>query len=186
MTKKNRTRKYFAPQNEDSDRICDHPGCQKCGEYRAPKDRDLKEYYWFCLEHVQEYNAQWNYFAGISDQPPEDQEEEPKTRKFRNFGAGVKYNYGYKFKDHFEFFDEYSPEFAHGGEDVYLNEVERNYLKVMELKPGEITVENIRSQYKKLVKKYHPDLHQGNKDSEEKFKQLTVAYRHLMTRFQKK
>ena len=44
MQKIKRTRKYFAPQTEDKERKCDHPGCDKAGEYRAPKDRRLKEY----------------------------------------------------------------------------------------------------------------------------------------------
>lgn len=185
MKKPAKRRKYFAPQIDDTSRKCDHPGCEKCGEYRAPKDRSLKDYYWFCLEHVQAYNAKWNYYAGIEDQQPEDEKEAKKnnTHRFRNFGSGVKYNYGYSFKDSFEFFGEYSPEFNHTGEDVYLNELERNYLKIMELKPNEISVENIRAQYKKLVKKYHPDLNQGDKESEEKFKLLSSAYRHLLTRF---
>ena len=56
--KKPRAKKYYAPQNDEfAEHKCDHPGCNKRGEYRAPKDRKLKEYYWFCLEHVQEYNA---------------------------------------------------------------------------------------------------------------------------------
>ena len=39
MKKIKRPRKYFAPQNEGTERKCDHPGCEKPGEYRAPKDR---------------------------------------------------------------------------------------------------------------------------------------------------
>ncbi|MGK4422195.1 hypothetical protein ACSLVQ_28490, partial [Klebsiella pneumoniae] len=26
----------------------------------------LDQYYWFCLEHVRDYNRQWDYFAGMS------------------------------------------------------------------------------------------------------------------------
>ncbi len=48
-------------------RGCDCPGCDRTGDYRAPKDRDhLTDYYWFCLDHVREYNRQWDYFAGMS------------------------------------------------------------------------------------------------------------------------
>ncbi|MFR0737520.1 MAG: hypothetical protein ACLSHR_11630 [Oscillospiraceae bacterium] len=74
MKKIKRPRKYFAPQNEGMERKCDHPGYEKAGEYRAPKDRKLKDY-WFCLEHVQEYNAQWNYYAG--EIPEEDEGPKP-------------------------------------------------------------------------------------------------------------
>src|SRR3974377_414485 len=48
-------------------RLCDHPGCAAAGDYRAPRARDrLRQFYWFCLDHVRAYNAQWNYYAGMS------------------------------------------------------------------------------------------------------------------------
>ena len=53
----------------------------------------------------------------------------------------------------------------------------------MELKPHELTIDSLKKQYKKLVKKYHPDLHQHDKQTaEEKFKQLTNAYQRLLDR----
>ena len=45
---------------------CDHFGCTKAGTCRAPKTRDLKEYWWFCKEHAAEYNKNWNYYANMS------------------------------------------------------------------------------------------------------------------------
>src|SRR5262249_29646421 len=49
-------------------RGCDHPGCAGDGLYRAPRSRaELSAYYWFCLDHVREYNAAWNYYAGMSE-----------------------------------------------------------------------------------------------------------------------
>jgi hypothetical protein len=37
------------------------------GEYRAPKSRaSLRDYWWFCLEHVRGYNAAWDYYRGMS------------------------------------------------------------------------------------------------------------------------
>src|SRR3546814_20080544 len=56
----------FAPKSEA--RRCDHPGCPGTGEFRAPKSRDrLTDYFWFCLDHVREYNKSWNYYSGLSD-----------------------------------------------------------------------------------------------------------------------
>lgn len=175
-----RTRKYFAPQSEDTNRKCDHPGCNKAGEYRAPKDRRLKEYYWFCLEHVQEYNAKWNYYEGISSDEPE-AEAKPRMH-FKGFRSKIKYNFGYNLKDEFGFFGEYTSDFS-AMDDVYYTEQERRYLEIMELKASEVSVESIKKQYKKLVKKYHPDLNQGDKEMEEKFKLLTVAYKSLLEKF---
>ena len=39
--------------------------------------------------------------------------------------------------------------------------------------------ENIRSKFKKLVKKFHPDMNAGNKKFEEKLKVITLAYTQL-------
>ncbi|MCZ6605117.1 MAG: J domain-containing protein [Alphaproteobacteria bacterium] len=49
-------------------RLCDHPDCSLTAEYRAPRSRDaIREYYWFCLDHVRPYNAAWNFYAGMTD-----------------------------------------------------------------------------------------------------------------------
>lgn len=179
IRKATRARKYFAPQSDDKGRKCDCEGCEKNGEFRAPKDRSLKEYYWFCLEHVQEYNAKWNYYDGISSEEPE--AEKPKMH-FKGFRSKVKYKKGYNIKDDFGFFGEYASDFS-AMDDVYYNDEERKYLNIMELKTSEVSIESIKKQYKKLAKKYHPDLHQGDKEMEEKFKFLTLAYQSLMAKF---
>jgi len=47
---------------------CEHPGCQEPGQYRAPKGRGAEgQYFRFCLAHVREYNAKYNYFNGMAD-----------------------------------------------------------------------------------------------------------------------
>lgn len=179
MKKIKRPRKYFAPQNEGTERKCDHPGCEKAGEYRAPKDRKLKDYYWFCLEHVQEYNAQWNYYAG--EIPEED--EGPKARMhFKGFRSKVRYKHGYSFKDDFGFFGEYATDYSAIDDEIMYNAEERKCLEIMELKISEVSLESLKHQYKKLAKKYHPDTNQGDKDAEEKFKQLTNAYSLLLAK----
>src|SRR5579864_6918742 len=38
------------------------------------------------------------------------------------------------------------------------------------------TAKDIRASFRKLARKYHPDLNPGDKSSEEKFKQLQEAY----------
>ena len=52
----------------------------------------------------------------------------------------------------------------------------------MELSAEGLTEETLRKQYKKLVKKYHPDVNREDKDAEEKFKQLTNAYSLLLAK----
>ena len=174
MTKTARPRKYFAPQSGNTKRKCDHEGCNKKGEYRAPKDRSLKDYYWFCLEHVKEYNAKWNYYDGISDHEAEE-EKKPKM----HFKSKIKYQFGFGYEKEFNFFDEYDVDFSTVDGLFYTRE-EKSYLETMDLSGENLNLKSLKKQYKKLAKKYHPDANHGDKDMEEKFKQLTHAYNHLL------
>ena len=180
MKKTQRARKYFAPQTEDIKRKCDHEGCSKAGVYRAPKDKKLKEYYWFCLEHVQEYNSKWNYYADGADES--DEKHEQSKMHFNGGKSKIKYRFGRRFKDSFGFFSEYAEEFSSAAPETFFTEEERRWIKIMELDFNEINLENLKKQYKKLVKKYHPDVNQNDKDAEEKFKQLTNAYSALLAK----
>ena len=67
--KKNpRGRRGMTGASETSTRVCDFPGCQEAGKYRAPKAPDvLDEYYWFCQQHVREYNQKWSFFDGTTE-----------------------------------------------------------------------------------------------------------------------
>src|SRR6185503_2760566 len=50
-----------------------------------------------------------------------------------------------------------------------------DYYKTLGVKRA-ATQEEIRKAYRRLARKYHPDLNPGDKSSEEKFKQLSEAY----------
>ena len=44
--------------------ICDWNNCNEIGEYKAPVEKDnSKKYRMLCLEHVKEFNKNWNYFS---------------------------------------------------------------------------------------------------------------------------
>ena len=174
IKRKKRQSKYFAPQNDNAKHVCDHPGCTKAGEYRAPKDRNLKEYYWFCLEHVQEYNSKWNYYAD-----GDFSEEETLHQKFR-FSSHIKYNFGFDFNGEYDFFDKYSQPIRKN--NVRLTSDEREGLKLMDLSWDELSVDNLKKAYKKAVKKYHPDMNKADKSLEDKFKILSTSYKSLLSR----
>jgi len=48
-------------QQKSIDRVCNNPDCNELGIYPAPKSRDnLKDYYYFCIDHVRDFNKSWN------------------------------------------------------------------------------------------------------------------------------
>ena len=55
----------------------------------------------------------------------------------------------------------------------------KDYYKILELESSKVTIEQIKTAYRKQAKKYHPDLNVGDKLSEEKIKDINEAYRIL-------
>ncbi|MGB7418299.1 MAG: J domain-containing protein [Erythrobacter sp.] len=61
----------FHGRHETADRRSDWPACSNSGEFRAPGYRPSGfdgpgEWRWFCLDHVREFNAGYDWFDGMS------------------------------------------------------------------------------------------------------------------------
>ena len=171
-------------------RGCDWPGCEDAGDFRAPKSRDrLHDYYWFCLHHVRLYNASWNYYEGMS--PDEIEREVQNDTTWRRptwklgegkLGEGApprgqKIN-GFSVKDGFGLFEdgEASPADAPlGMADSGLSPAERQALATLNLQ-WPLSRDDLRTRYKELSKRYHPDATGGDKQAEERFKMISAAY----------
>ncbi len=55
----------------------------------------------------------------------------------------------------------------------------KDYYKILELENNKVTIEQIKTAYRKQAKKYHPDVNVGNKIAEERIKDINEAYRVL-------
>ncbi|MBQ9089983.1 MAG: DnaJ domain-containing protein [Alphaproteobacteria bacterium] len=184
---------YRPKKKEVPFRPCDHTGCPACGEYRAPKDRRLKEYYWFCLKHVTEYNKNWDFYLGLSSEEIESHIQNDVTWQRPTWRLGENQTFRANLnstRDTFGLFNEdelgmngtynppQSPEQKH---EARLVEAAR-FLEVT----FPLMVSVVKKQYKMLAKKYHPDTNQGNTDAEHMFKKLNEHYRYIMKRLGEK
>ena len=55
----------------------------------------------------------------------------------------------------------------------------KDYYKILDLEDNKVTLDQIKSAYRKQAKKYHPDVNVGNKLAEEKIKDINEAYKIL-------
>lgn len=55
----------------------------------------------------------------------------------------------------------------------------KDYYKILDLENSKVTIDQIKTAYRKQAKKYHPDVNVGNKLSEERIKDINEAYRVL-------
>lgn len=168
---------------------CDMPGCECPGEHKAPKDRGLKEYYWFCTEHIREYNKAWNFFEGMSSQDVEDHllksmYGDRPTWKYGVNGDAEEALYTKAWETYSG--DEEPPkreERRRAPEDTH-NTPEYEAMALMGLEPP-VTLDAIKIRYKELAKKHHPDLNKGCAKSEELLKQINMAYTILKLAYEK-
>ena len=177
------------PWTVDSDaepeRPCDHPGCAGEGVFRAPKARDrLREYWWFCLEHVRAYNASWNYYAGMSgDEIERDRRRDTVWRRpsWPLSGAARYRRHDIRFDDGFGIFADGEEYVNRGARTPHWppGSAEARALGVLGL-AGDVSLADVRERYRKLVKRHHPDANGGCKAAEERLKTINEAYMTLV------
>ena len=172
---------------------CDSPKCNEKGEFRAPKSRVmLNEYFYFCLDHIKEYNKSWDFYKGMSVEQIEN------SIRSDTFWDRPSWPLKNSFKNIFDEFNEYVEDFVKNDDDkindaYFKNKLldenltieEAKALRELDLKMP-ISLEKIKKNYKKLVKIFHPDVNGNNKDAEEKFKQINESYKLLLKKFMKK
>jgi curved DNA-binding protein CbpA len=174
--------------------VCQWRGCAAAGEHRAPMGRGREgRYYLLCLEHVRQFNASYNYFAGMSDADIEAYQKESITGHRPTWKAGANAwshgtrhgmgrtgAYGQRFAD---------PQhiFAWQGEGAAGNNGDRRRApRPLELKALEslnLTAtaarDEIKARFKELVKRHHPDANGGDKRSEDRLREIIQAYNYL-------
>jgi curved DNA-binding protein CbpA len=171
---------------------CQWKGCDKPGLHKAPKGRGRDgEYFQFCVDHVRQYNQEYNYFDGMSDAEVNNFRKDALTGHRPTWKTGAN-------------------AWAHGTRDGartaeaearvqatarttrkarssrtetstfrrQLKPLERKSLRTLDL-GDEATREDIKARFKELVKIHHPDANGGDSRSEEKLREILQAYNYL-------
>lgn len=166
-------------------RVCDHPSCREEGQYRAPRSRFMsEEHYWFCIGHVREYNASWDFCSGMDEEAIEAHVRGDTTwwRPTWRLGSGESrvYPHGGQFTDPFGVAGNAAASRHQNARTAPTRPppATERALRIMRL-DWPVTLDAVKSRYKELAKRHHPDLNGGDRLAEERLKLINQAYNTL-------
>lgn len=171
---------------------CAWEGCESPGAHKAPMGRNREgQYLNFCLDHVRQYNKNFNYFSGLND------DEVAKYQKENITGHRPTWKMGTRKPDepvtaerlratpewHSKVKSRYTPDgkripTAETAGSRKLKRLEQKALHDLGL-PSTASKEHITKKYKTLLKQNHPDVNGGDRSSEDRLQQIIQAYKHL-------
>src|SRR4051812_19137353 len=164
---------------------CDWKGCEASATHRAPKGRDREKEYWhFCLAHTREYNQSYNFFSGMSDDAVAQYQKDSLTghRPTWKIGMNGPINEAIKRRrrgggslddaaDPFNVFSEVggrrrrsAPDPEHKTETRMIRNAERKAFDALGLE-NSATKADIKTRFKDLVKRHHPDANGGDRST---------------------
>ncbi|HRK18095.1 MAG TPA: DnaJ domain-containing protein [Hyphomicrobiaceae bacterium] len=191
------TRTQAGKPKAETTPVCAWKGCTGKGLHKAPRGRGQEgKYYLFCPDHIKEYNANYNYFQGMSDAEVASFQKDaitghrptwktgattgsPGTSAGKKFSEAGTFE-GRKVNDPHGFFAWRAKRQASADEAPrrYVKPIERKSLETLHL--GEnATSDEIKAKFKALVKLHHPDANGGDKRSEDTLREIIQAYNYL-------
>ncbi|NBB52062.1 DnaJ domain-containing protein [Rhizobium sp. CRIBSB] len=176
---------------------CQWPDCRKAASAKAPKSRErLNDFYDFCTGHAAEYNKGWNFYAGMTEGAVRAaQEDEAMTggrptwqmkagRMSREAAAFASKmgtaNPAGNMRDSFGLFGRRTQEQSGpaGQDEFRIGKLERAALADLDL-DLRVDKKAIKARYHELLKRFHPDLNQGDRGAEAKLQRVIKAYKTL-------
>lgn len=172
---------------------CEWAECVSMGGCKAPKGPDrLRDYFNFCTKHAREYNKNWNFFSGKTDEEIQEWQvgarhghrptwdvrkntaERAQAQRKRRAGSTASTEEGYNI-----FGDGAEPQQAKPSARR-LSKLQLRALNDMGL-DDTATKSDVRKRYTQLVKQLHPDANQGKRNTEESFQRVVSAMKVLKT-----
>jgi hypothetical protein len=179
-------------RERDQTPVCAWPGCSAPGTHRAPRGREFEgQYLNLCLEHVRDYNREYNFFRGLDDAQVSSFQKDsvtghrPTWRLGENSWATSKtgkrppaggFRHNARAKDPFGFLGDGANQSASRPRPA--RNAELKALHSLGLEEG-ATSDQVKTRYKALVKRLHPDANGGSRDNEDKLKEVIQAYDYL-------
>lgn len=186
--RRSKGRRGMSGASETSTRTCEHPGCEEPGKYRAPRHPDnLEEFRWFCLPHVRQFNQKWNFFQNHSEEELEKQFAADKVwdRPTKPFNKGDGSSPEARawarmgIADPHELLGDNATQNPGRGDGLGMGRKlpapERKALDILEARE-DWTKQELRKQYKRLIKELHPDLNGGDRTQEDRLQQVVWAW----------
>ncbi|MFN3516129.1 MAG: J domain-containing protein [Novosphingobium sp.] len=180
----------FHGRVRESRRPCEWPGCTKAGEFRAPGARGASfdgpgQYRWFCLDHVRQFNAGYDWFEGMTAEEILAAQHpvhgwDRQTRAFSPTAGIDAAPRWADFKDPLEAISGRArarrPAERKDGRAVTPDE--RRALEVLGLEL-DADRRSLRKRYSELVHALHPDRNGGDRSSEKRLQSVVEAYQLL-------
>ena len=180
----------------DHRQSCNRRGCPEAGEFRAPDPSGRSpggdgpgDWQWLCLDHVREFNAGYNYFAGMSREEIEEAQMPLAgwTQESRAFRATAGVDTPPRWADFHDPLEAISGRFRKRAEAPMpraradgrpLSAEDRQALDVLGL-DMDADRKALRARYSELVRTYHPDRNGGDRRHEKRLQKVVEAYQHL-------
>lgn len=186
---KHKSPEYADPREKSAKatRFCEMPGCPAHAEHKAPKHRALNEHYWFCIDHVREYNLAWDFFSGMSENEVQNHMHsslygDRPTWRYAGEGSATEH-LRRAAEETYAYNDGATRKQKQHNQTQYVSTPETEAMAIMGLAPP-VTLEEIKTRYKTLAKKHHPDLNKNDPDAEELLKRINMAYTILKLAFE--
>lgn len=157
---------------------CSWEGCPNFGEYKAPGNQG-KTHRLFCLDHIKQYNKNYNYFkeGGSGSLHGEERPTWPLGQR-ASMGRLAHLLAGEASRFSFVSSAKGPSPPPHARPPLPQ---ERRALETLGLDEEAMGPE-IKARYKHLVKQFHPDTNGGRRDLEDQFREIIRAYDYLKNR----
>ena len=155
-----RWRGYGAAREATEVRICDRHGCEEPGDRPAPKSPNSNERWFFCERHAAEYNRNWNYFEGLTEEQRKEREQEER-RSAAGFAEASHYGWA-------------------GAGDGTRSADEMRALELLGLEP-DASFADAKKAWRGFAKENHPDVKPGDAEAARRFAAGQAAWDVLRT-----